>query len=113
MNQTLPESRAWEVADGWDGDTFVVWEGEDGGRVWVWRSIWDTSAEAAEFEQGLRTLIPQRYYPVRPVTGPRGLPGKWWEAKEGALQVCRAGRYVLFVRAPDVNTVVNLMEVLP
>jgi hypothetical protein len=113
VSQTLPEARAWQVAEGWDGDTFVAWEREDGRRVRAWRSLWDTSAEAAQFEQGLRALVPQRYYPVRPVDAPRGLPGEWWEVDEGAMQVCRAGRYVLFVSAPDVNTVANLMEVLP
>jgi hypothetical protein len=113
VEETLPKARAWRVAEGWDGDTFVVWEHEDGRRVWVWRSVWDTSAEAAQFEQALGALIPQRYYPVRPVSAPQGLPGEWWEGQGEAMQVSRAGRHVLFVRAPDVNTVVNLVEFLP
>jgi hypothetical protein len=113
LDETLGETRAWQAADGWDGDTLVAWEREDGGRVRVWRSVWDTSAEAAQFEQALGALIPQRYYPVRPVQAPRGLPGEWWEAEGGAMRVYRAGRHVLFVHAPDLNTAANLAEVLP
>jgi hypothetical protein len=113
VDETLPEARAWQAADGWDGDTFVAWEREDGRRVRVWRSIWDTTAEAAQYEQALQALIPQRYYPVRPVSAPRGLPGQWWETGEGTMRLCRAGRHVLLVQAPDVNTVANLAEVLP
>ena len=113
VSETLPEARAWKVAEGWDGDTFAAWEREDGRQVLVWRSIWDSVAEAAEFEGGLMALVPQRYYPVRPVEAPRGLPGAWWETAEGAVEVYRAGRYVLLVLAPDLNTLENLSAVLP
>jgi hypothetical protein len=113
VSETLPEARARKVAEGWDGDTFAAWEREDGRQVLVWRSIWDSVAEAAEFEGGLMALVPQRYYPVRPVEAPRGLPGAWWETAEGAVEVYRAGRYVLLVLAPDLNTLENLSAVLP
>jgi hypothetical protein len=113
VSDTLPETRARQVAEGWDGDTFAAWARADGCRVLVWRSIWDSVDEAAEFEVGLLALVPQRYYPVRPADAPRGLPGAWWETPEGAVQVYRAGRYVLFVLAPDLNTLENLSAVLP
>ncbi|MGD2145529.1 MAG: hypothetical protein PVH41_02410 [Anaerolineae bacterium] len=113
LGDTLPETRARQVAEGWDGDTFAAWVHGDGRRVLVWRSIWDTAGEAAEYEGGLLALVPQRYYPVRPVDAPRRLPGAWWETPEGAVQVYRAGRYVLLVLAPDLNTLENLSAVLP
>jgi hypothetical protein len=113
LNQVMPEERAREIADGWDGDTLVVWEREDGRRTLVWRSIWETSAEAVDFERGLTLLIPQRHYPARPIDPPRGLPGRCWETDAGAVHVRRAARYVLLIRAPDTNTVINTSQVMP
>ncbi len=113
LNQVMSGERAREIADGWDGDTLVVWEREDGRRTLVWRSIWETSAEAAAFERSLRLLIPQRHYPARPIDPPRGLPGQWWETDTGAVNVHRAARYVLLVRAPDTNTAINILQIVP
>jgi hypothetical protein len=113
LSQVMGEETAWRRADGWDGDTLLVWEREDGDRMVVWRTLWDTSADAAEFERGLKLLIPQTHSPVRLLSRPRGLPGEWWETALGTVQLRRAGRYVLLVRAPDTNTVVNGLERLP
>lgn len=113
LDETLLEEMAWQAADGWDGDTFVVWEHEDGRRVLVWRTIWDSTAEAAEFGRTLTALIPQRYLPAQPVDPPGGLAGLWWETDAGAVYVYRLARYVTFVRAPDVNALANVVEVLP
>jgi len=113
LDETLPEEMAWQAADGWGGDTFVVWEREDGHRVLVWRTVWDSTAEAAEFERAIVALIPQRYLPVRPVDPPARLTGQWWETDAGALYVCRVARYVTLARAPDINALANIVEVLP
>lgn len=113
LDETLPGETAWQAADGWDGDTFVAWEHEDGRRVLVWRIIWDSTAEAAEFERALIALIPQRYLPARPVDPPGGLAGLWWETNAGAVYVYRVARYVIYVQARDVNTLTNVVEVLP
>jgi hypothetical protein len=113
LSEELPEEKAWQAAAGWDGDTFVVWERETGRQVVVWRTVWDSSADAREFENGLVTFVEQRYFPVRPVRPPRGIIGHWWEADAGTFHVCRTGRYVLFLRAPDVNTAVNVASLVP
>jgi hypothetical protein len=113
LEGTLPEEMAWQAADGWDGDTFVVWENEYGSRVRVWRTIWGSTAEAAEFEHALVTLILQRYVPAWPLDPPRGLAGQWWETGSGGVYVSRVARYVIFVEAPSVNTLQNVVEVLP
>jgi hypothetical protein len=113
LAQTLPEEAVWPAADGWDGDTLVVWEHEDGDRVRVWRTIWDTTAEAAEFERALVTVVPQRFVPTRPVDPPSGLPGRWWGTDAGVVCVYRVARYVTWVDAPDVDTLVDVVEALP
>lgn len=113
LDAMLPGEMAWRAASGWDGDTFVVWEHEDGSRVLVWRTIWDSTAEAAEFERARVALLLHQYLPVWPIDPPRGLTGDWWETEEGAVYVSRAGRYVLTVYAPDVGTLANVAEALP
>lgn len=113
LSQAVTEEVAEEMAAGWDGDTLRAWQREDGRRVVVWRTIWDDGAEARAFEDGLSLLIPQRHYPVRPIDPPRGLPGRWWETDRGAVHLRRTARYVLLVRAPDTNTVINALQVLP
>lgn len=115
LNQTLPEERALQGAEGWDGDKITSWEHSDGRRVLVWRTIWDDTTEAAEFERSLTALIPQRYFPTQPIDAPQGLPGRWWRTQSDteAMHVHRLARYVTFVRAPDVNTLTNVVGVLP
>ena len=113
LEQTLTEQMAWQAADGWDGDTFVTWEHEDGDRLRVWRTIWDNTAEAAEFEQALATLIPQRYLPTWPIEPSGGLPGRWWKTDSGVVCVYRVARYVTFVSGPDLDTLTDVVEVLP
>lgn len=113
LDAVLPEETAWEAAKGWGGDTFVVWEHEDGNRVLVWRTMWDSTAEAKEFERALVALIPQRYLPAWPLESPRGLVGRWWETGSGAVHVSRVARYVTFVECPDGNALANVVEELP
>ena len=113
LDTLLPEETAWRAADGWDGDTLVVWEHDDGSRVLAWRTIWDTTADAAEFERASASLITHRYVPAWPVDPPRGLAGQWWETDREALCVFRVARYVTSVQAPDVNALANIVQVLP
>jgi hypothetical protein len=113
LDGELPEERSWRAGEGWDGDTFVVWEREGGPRVLVWRTIWDSSADAVELENSLVTFVQQRHFPVRPIRPPREAVGHWWETNAGTFHVCRAGRYVLFLQAPDVNTAVNVATLVP
>jgi hypothetical protein len=112
LNQVLPEERAWQAADGWDGDTFVAWE-ENGNQVRVWRTIWESTADAVEFERALVAVIPQRDPPAWPVKAPGDLAGEWWETGTGAATITRAGRYVTLAEAPEVDLLAQVVEVLP
>jgi hypothetical protein len=109
----IPEYVAWQAADGWDGDTFVVWSHEDGGRVTVWRTIWEDTTEAAEYEEAMVSLITQRFSPAQPIDARKGLGGRWWRVTEGGLYLRRIGRYVTFVQTPDVDVIEDVLELLP
>lgn len=113
LEKALPSDIAWKAAAGWNGDTFVVWANADGGRVLIWRTIWESTAEAAEFEAALSTLIPQLYLPARPLAIPKGPVGQWWETKIGAICLMRLGRYVTLVRAPDLSLLADVANALP
>lgn len=109
----LPEETAWQAADGWGGDTFVAWEQEGGGQVRVWRTIWDSGAEAQEFERALVATVPHRYLLAQPVDPPAGLEGQWWETSSEAVYISRVARYVTFAEAPDAGLLADLVEALP
>ena len=113
LQSVLSEETSWQAASGWDGDTFAVWEGTDGERLLVWRTIWDSTTDAVEFERALAALVSQRYVPAWPVSAPRGLGGQWWEISTGAVCVLRVARYVLFVQAPDLGLLADVVESLP
>jgi len=109
----LSEETAWQAADGWGGDTFVAWEREDGSRVRVWRTIWDSTAEAEEFERALGATVPHRYLLAQPMAPPAGLEGQWWETSSETVYIYRVARYVTFVDGPDTILLANIVKALP
>ncbi len=113
LETALPPEVAWEAAAGWSGDKFVVWTNPGGARVLIWRTIWETTNEAAEFEAALGALIPQLYLPARPLAIPKGPVGQWWETETEAISLVRSGRYVTFVRAPEMNLLTDILKSLP
>jgi len=113
LGTSLPEETAWRAADGWGGDTFVVWEHEDGGQARVWRTIWDSGAEAEEFERALVATIPHRYLLAQSLDPPEGLEGQWWETGSEAVYISRVARYVTFADGPDAGLLADVVGVLP
>jgi hypothetical protein len=113
LETVLPTSVAWQAADGWDGDTLVVWEREDGQQLLVWRTIWNNTVEAVEFENALVALVPEQHLPAWPMDPPRGLVGWWWQTDTGAVYVSRVARHVVLAHAPDADTLADIVEKLP
>ncbi len=109
----LPEDEALAAAAGWGGDTVVIWEDADGRRLLVWRTLWDTRADAEEFAAAMATLVQRRYLPVQPLSPPNGLGGRWWEWDGGSLYLARVGRYVTYAQAPDTALLTAVVEELP
>jgi len=108
------DALAWDAADGWAGDTFVLWESEEGQRVLVWRIAWDSQGEAEGFERAYGLLVPRfRTPPLIGADPPFGLPGRFWEGPAGAAYLARAGRVVSVVWGPDAETVTAVAGELP
>jgi len=45
------------LSAGWRGDTVVPYRGADGANAYVWRTVWDSPAEAREFLEGYRAVL--------------------------------------------------------
>lgn len=57
LGQCLPRDRAATAAAGWGGDAFTVARAPGDHLVVEWSTVWDTEADAAEFEQALRDFM--------------------------------------------------------
>jgi hypothetical protein len=60
FNEFDMASRSAEIAAGWDGDRFAVFE-RDEDLLLLWFTTWDSSAEADEFAQSYRQLLATKY----------------------------------------------------
>jgi hypothetical protein len=103
-NGVLPEDHPAFVYDqrysaGWGGDTVVPYRGTDGEDAYVWRTVWDSPAEAREFLEGYRAVLDahgaverdEGVYVVE--SGPYA----------DAFRVTRRGETVTVVNAPTVE----------
>ena len=52
-----PLNYGFDAAAGWDGDRMHVYENADGETGYVWRLVWDSDAEAAEFRESYDALL--------------------------------------------------------
>jgi len=113
LEAILSPDSAQNVADGWNGDTFVKWKDGSNNQVLVWRTIWDTASDAMAFETTLQTMVGQQYLPAWPIEPPGGLIGNWWEIESGGVYVARVAHYVTLAQAPDVDTLTRVVHALP
>jgi len=59
VNSTDPLNYDIAYASGWDGDRLHIYDDgvADNETAYVWRSVWDSPEEAAEFAEGYRALL--------------------------------------------------------
>lgn len=113
LRDALSEEVAQQAIAGWDGDTLAVWEHEDGQRVLVWRTHWDTIGDALEFEQALIGLIQQRHTPAWPLEPPPGSSGRWWQTSAGVFRTEQLARHVTLIQAPSAGMAQAVAEAIP
>lgn len=96
--------RAWVGVDeatlaseGWAGDRYMVWPGEDGvGDHLFWKSVWRSEKDAKEFFAMMRQILMQRFsIPWR----------KEYDAVPGQFSVDDPRRIIRLVLQPDGKTV--------
>ncbi len=57
LERALPAPEALAAARGWDGDRYELYERQAGETTLVSVSVWDTEADAADFEQAWRRVL--------------------------------------------------------
>jgi len=93
-----PYNYTSKVTEGWAGDAVVPYRNEDGAFGYVFRTEWDTAADAEAFERRYtRTLLQLRLGATRVDNGT-------WVIESGpyadAFRITRSGRTVTIVNAP-------------
>jgi hypothetical protein len=98
-------------SDGWDGDKLAVYtsdaaaENETG---YVWKTVWDSEADAQEFVEGYRKLL--QYNGATEVDG----HANTWQIEDGgfgdAFYVEQQGNQVVIVNAPSVEELSNVRQ---
>jgi len=79
----LGDETGGAASAGWGGDAFQVWD-VAGRTLLVWRSVWDTAGDAAEFAEALRGRFERSHGDSRPFEG-SALYGKdRWSVALGA-----------------------------
>jgi hypothetical protein len=97
----LGEETAGQASAGWGGDAFRVWD-VAGRTLLVWRSVWDTPADAAEFSEALRGRFERSHGPGRAFEGARLYgKGRW------SLALGEAGADVTLVASDDAGELVS------
>ena len=60
LSEGAASATADTAAAGWGGDSYAVYEDGDGYAL-IWRTVWDTSRDAREFEAALATHMNERF----------------------------------------------------
>lgn len=103
----LDEDTAAKAAEGWGGDSYVVYSGPAENDVaLVYLSQWDTDADSQEFWQAFQDYAKARWGKPSQSSSSRL---EWDSTPDGAVRVERqANGQVLWVVAPDAQTVETL-----
>ncbi len=56
LGECLPVAEAAQAAAGWGGDAFSVSEAPTGSYLMTWSSVWDSEADAAQFERAASVM---------------------------------------------------------
>jgi len=76
QNTTVPAATAIDAAAGWGGDRVAVVNGPNGAWAVVLKTVWDTAADAAQFESVATPIVEKLADPAGLVPGAGG-PERW------------------------------------
>lgn len=110
-NARQDEDAASKAAEGWGGDSYVVYSNDQNdGVALVYRSQWDTDADSSEFWQVFQQYAEDRWGKADESSADRL---EWSATDNGAVSIQRdAAGQVLWLMAPDEQTLQTLNEQL-
>lgn len=106
FSKVLGRERAELAAAGWGGDRYAMWEGARGAWILVWKSVWDTEADARQFFEALHRFYAIKYdnkAGLGTVPGETGVPGEavLFSLADQRQCIVLCDDSVLFVEAPN------------
>jgi hypothetical protein len=105
----LGQQQAQQAADGWGGDTYVVWHNEQTGQtVLVLSSTWDSASDARQFSQAFREYADARFGAGKPA----GRDAWTWDSTGAASRFSLNGSQAAWVLAPDAAVLQTVVEAL-
>ena len=94
LQSYLPEEEAKEASQGWDGDSYRTYQGEEG-VILIWLSTWDTLGDAQEFYTAYQRLIKEKYRHER-MEEEQG-NSSLWHTEQALVYLERRGEDVLII----------------
>lgn len=103
-------ARAAQAADGWEGDTFSVWQGPGDRQVFAWQIEWDTPRDVDEFLEAYSALLRKRVGAGLAVER-QDASLRWYSGRAGSglIRRGRTGEQTLVLWGPDKATVERLL----
>jgi hypothetical protein len=103
----LPDE-ATAAAEGWDGDRYEFWVKGDEAEAFVWRSVWESEAEASEFFAAFRAYDEGRF--GESFTG--GDDDLTLETDGPVVRLVRVGDAVFYAQAPGVAEADQIIDAM-
>lgn len=108
-NARLSEAQAEEAAEGWGGDTYVVYHHQEQNlTAMVFKTIWESSTQAEEFTDAFLAYANERF--GKPVERTSDLIT--WETGSGVHLLKIDNVYTTWVAAPDLTLATTIMNTL-
>jgi len=102
--------RAAQAADGWEGDSFSLWQASDDRQAFAWQIAWDTPRDVGEFFDAYTDLLRKRVGPD--VTTEREEADlHWYFGEGGSGLIRRTNVQTLVLWGPDKTTVEKMLTV--
>jgi hypothetical protein len=61
LNTQMDAVKARQAAAGWGGDRYNIYQSADGQQAWVLQLMWDSPADAAEFQTAYEAFLAKRF----------------------------------------------------
>ena len=90
----LSESKAKKASQGWDGDSYRTYQGDEG-VILIWLTTWDTPYDAWEFYAAYQRLVTKKYRHER--LEEEGDKSCLWHTEEALVYLERKGKDVLVI----------------
>jgi hypothetical protein len=110
-NIQLSDSEARTASAGWGGDQLVFYIHDSSRQsVMVYRSTWDTAADANEFWKAMQGYCSKRWDSPSIIGDDYQ---EWFQTSNGAVRISFTNNEILWVIAPDLATIQKIIQTMP